>query len=99
MTVSAGECLRKQAASSLLMPVKMEIFNQKACRDTWCHTPLHWMLIPAQPAIAPIAPEAQEEEIDDAVYDEFEGDEEGHEAEIVVDDKVAEDGWIFDLFA
>ena len=50
-------------------------------------------------AIAPITPETQEEEVDDAVYDEFEGDEEGHEAEIVVDDAVAEDGWIFDLYA
>ena len=30
--------------------------------------------------------------------DDFEGDDDGRDAEIVVDDNIADDGWIFDLF-
>jgi hypothetical protein len=58
-------------------------------------------LDPVMTLAAPtVAPEGFEEEDDDddAVYDDFEGDDEGREAEIVVDDGVPEDGWIFDLF-
>ena len=60
--------------------------------------PLHWTLIPAQ-QLHQLHQRRKRRKLMTQFTMIFEGDEEGHEAEIVVDDAVAEDGWIFDLYA
>ena len=47
-------------------------------------------------ASAPGPPEALEER-DDMIYDDFEGDEEGRDVQLTVDNEVDEERWIFDL--
>ena len=47
-------------------------------------------------ASAPTPPEVLEER-DDMIYDDFEGDEEGRDVQLTIDNKVDEDRLIFDL--
>lgn len=45
---------------------------------------------------APAPPEALKER-DDMIYDDFEGNEEGRDVQLTIDNEVDEDKWIFDL--
>ena len=47
-------------------------------------------------ASAPALPEPLEER-DGLIYDDFEGDEEGRDVQLTIDNEVDEDRWIFDL--